>query len=105
RRAGGWVPFRVSWGARHGADPRRLLALVCRRGEVRGSDVGAIYVEPLFSIVHVESGTADGFARAAGRPDPRDPRVVIRREGEPPRRPGMHTPRDRDRKGRGRPRR
>jgi ATP-dependent RNA helicase DeaD len=83
RRGGGapgWVPFRVSWGARHGADPRRLLALVCRRGQVRGSDIGAIYVEPVFSIVHVESGVAESFAHAASRPDPRDPRVKIRRE-------------------------
>jgi ATP-dependent RNA helicase DeaD len=100
-RAGGWVPFRVSWGARHGADPRRLLALVCRRGGVRGSEIGAIYVEPLFSIVHVESGSADAFAQAASRPDPRDPRVTIRREGPPPRRPGMHAPRGRRKSGDG----
>jgi ATP-dependent RNA helicase DeaD len=104
-RAGGWVPFRVSWGARHGADPRRLLALVCRRGGVRGSEIGAIYVEPLFSIVHVESGSADAFARAASRPDPRDPRVVIRREGGPDRRPGSHAPRDRKPYRRGKPER
>jgi len=104
--SGGWVPFRVSWGARHGADPRRLLALVCRRGQVRGGDVGAIYVESLFSIVHVESGVADAFARAASRPDPRDPRVVIRREGGPEARPpGPRGPRDRKPQGRSRPRR
>lgn len=88
-RPAGWVPFRVSWGARHGADPRRLLALVCRRGQVSGRDVGAIYVEPFFSIVHVESGVAGAFARAASRPDPRDPRVTIRRE----RGPGAAAPR------------
>jgi ATP-dependent RNA helicase DeaD len=104
--SGGWVPFRVSWGARHGADPRRLLALVCRRGQVRGGDVGAIYVESLFSIVHVESGVADAFARAASRPDPRDPRVVIRREGGPEARlSGPRGPRDRKPHGRSRPRR
>ena len=84
-RGGGWVPFRVSWGGRHGADPRRLLALACRRGQVRGSDIGAIYVEPVFSIVHVESGVAESFARAASRPDPRDPRVKIRRDAPPAR--------------------
>jgi ATP-dependent RNA helicase DeaD len=87
-RGGGWVPFRVSWGARHGADPRRLLALVCRRGQVKGSDIGAIYVEPVFSIVHVESGVAEAFSRAASRPDPRDPRVKIRREEPRGRKPG-----------------
>jgi ATP-dependent RNA helicase DeaD len=80
-RTGGFVPFRVSWGARHGADPRRLLALVCRRGGVRGHEVGAIDVGPVFSIVQVASGAAEAFARAAREPDPRDPRVLIRREG------------------------
>jgi ATP-dependent RNA helicase DeaD len=99
-RAGGWVPFRVSWGGRHGADPRRLLALVCRRGGVRGQDIGAIYVEPQFSIVHVESGSADAFARAASRPDPRDPRVVIRREGPPPKRGRVSKPDPGHRRGR-----
>ncbi len=29
---GGWVPFRFTWGKEHGADPRRLLAMACRRG-------------------------------------------------------------------------
>src|SRR5262249_7322768 len=32
-----FVPFRINWGERQGADPRRLLALVCRRGGIRGS--------------------------------------------------------------------
>jgi ATP-dependent RNA helicase DeaD len=81
-RPGGFVPFRVSWGARHGADPRRLLALVCRRGGVGGHEIGAIDVGPVFSTVHVASGAAEAFARAAREPDPRDPRVLIRREGE-----------------------
>jgi ATP-dependent RNA helicase DeaD len=76
-----WVPFQVSFGARHGADPRRLLALVCRRGGVRGSDVGAIDVGASSSTVHVAAAVAEAFARAASRPDPRDPRVRIRREG------------------------
>jgi ATP-dependent RNA helicase DeaD len=76
-----WVSFRVSWGGQHGADARRLLAMVCRRGEIRGSDVGAIRVERTFSIVDVAQDVAAGFEQAAAEPDPREPRVVIRRDG------------------------
>src|SRR5580704_4873046 len=45
----GWVTFRVTWGGLHGADARRLLAMACRRGKIRGTDVGAIRVEPGYS--------------------------------------------------------
>jgi ATP-dependent RNA helicase DeaD len=77
RPSGGFVPFRVSWGSKHGADPRKLLAVVCRRGGVRGSDVGAIRVEQSFSLVDIASGAAEAFAQSASEPDPRNPRVAI----------------------------
>ena len=54
---------------------------MCRRGGIRGHEVGAIDVGPVFSVVHVASAVAEAFARAAREPDPRDPRVLIRREG------------------------
>ena len=80
--AGDWVSFRVSWGQIHGADARRLLAMVCRRGGVRGTDVGAIRVARTFSTVNVASSAAEAFERAAREPDPRDPRVKIRPSSE-----------------------
>jgi ATP-dependent RNA helicase DeaD len=73
-----WVPFRVSWGREKLADPRRLLAMVCRRGQIRGSDVGSIRVDQAHSIVHVSSDVAEAFARATAAPDPREPGVLIR---------------------------
>lgn len=73
----GFVPFRVTWGSRHGADPRRVLAMVCRRGGVRGQDVGAIRVGDAYSTFEVASALADGFAESARQPDARDPRVSI----------------------------
>lgn len=82
-RRGGYSTFRVSWGAQHGADPRRLLALVCRRGDVRGNAIGAIRIERTFALVDVSDAVAEGFERAAAEPDPRDPRVVIRRDAHP----------------------
>jgi ATP-dependent RNA helicase DeaD len=79
-----WVTFRVTWGGQHGADPRRLLAVACRRGGIKGSDVGAIRVEADHSLIDVARDVAEGFETAAVRPDPRDPRVRIMRASETP---------------------
>ncbi len=87
-----WVPFHVSWGESQGADARRLLAVMCRRGEIRGTDVGSIRVSDSYSVVDIASHVADAFARAAGAPDPREPAVVIRREGERARAPMTAPP-------------
>jgi ATP-dependent RNA helicase DeaD len=75
-----WVPFRVSWGQREGADARRLLAMACRRGQIRGADVGSIRVGPSHSVIEVASHVAEAFAVAAGHPDARDPSMTIRPE-------------------------
>ncbi len=81
-------PFRISWGTMQGADARRLLAVVCRRGNIRGGDVGAIRLAPTFSVVEVKGDVAESFERSAREPDPRAPRVQIRpwveEGGEPP---------------------
>jgi ATP-dependent RNA helicase DeaD len=73
-----WARFQVSWGRNHGADPRRLLAIVCRRGDISSSDVGAITIGGHSSMVEVNSELAGAFVRSAGRPDPRDPRIKFR---------------------------
>jgi ATP-dependent RNA helicase DeaD len=80
RRGGTYVPFRVSWGSEHGADARRLLAMVCRRGAVGSSDVGAIRIARGFSTVEIATDVAERFAEASREPDPRDPRVSIKRD-------------------------
>ena len=78
REGGGeWVPFRVTWGEQHGADARRLVAMLCRRGNIRGSDIGAIRVSRTSSTVEVAASVAGDFEQAAREPDPRDPRVEI----------------------------
>jgi ATP-dependent RNA helicase DeaD len=82
--AADWVAFRVTWGERHGADKRRVLALACRRGNIRGTDVGAIRVDATYSTIEIARAVADGFEREAGKPDPRDPRVRITRADRPP---------------------
>ena len=75
-----WVAFRVSSGQQHGADPRRLLAIACRRGDIAGTDVGAIRVERSFSIVNVASEVAAAFEQNTLERDARDPSVMFRRD-------------------------
>jgi len=77
-----FVPFRVSWGRQRGADARRLLALVCRRAGIRGTDVGAIRIDQHSATVGVDSAVADAFERAVSRPDPREPHIRFEREAE-----------------------
>ncbi len=80
-----WVQFRVTWGGLHGADVRRLLPILCRRGEIDGGDVGAIKVDRTFSVVQIARDVADSFAKAAAKPDPRDPRIqIVLQDGPPP---------------------
>lgn len=73
----GWVSFRVTCGRAHGADPRRLVAMLCRRGRINGSDIGAIRVSSTYSDVEVSEDVARSFAEAARLADPRNPRVNV----------------------------
>ena len=73
----GFVPFRVTWGERHGADPRRVLALVCRRGGIQGNQVGAIRIGEVESTFEVAAPVAAEFADLVRKPDTRDPRIRI----------------------------
>src|SRR5262249_14423103 len=77
--SGAFVPFRVSWGFTHGADARRLVAMMCRRGKIDGKDIGAIRVGRTSSVVEVSERVAPAFEEATRKPDPRDPRVHVRR--------------------------
>jgi len=101
RDSGDWVPFRITWGGEHGADARKLLAMACRWGEIRGSDVGAIEIERDYSRLSVKASVAARFAEATNKPDSRNPRVSIQPDrsnlGFAPR--TMPPPRD-DLKGR-----
>jgi hypothetical protein len=50
--------------------------MVCRRGGIRGSDVGAIRVARTFSTIAVSGTVASAFEKATREPDPRDPKVL-----------------------------
>jgi ATP-dependent RNA helicase DeaD len=87
-----WGMFRITWGQLQGADARRVLAVVCRRGGIRGADVGAIRIGPTASIIEVKGAVAAEFASRALEPDPQEPRIRIHplseQEGAPQKRWG-----------------
>jgi hypothetical protein len=77
---GDFERFFINWGDNQGANPSRLLAAICRRGEVDGAAIGSIAVHPNASTFDVRSDVAERFERLAGRRDPRDPKTRIRRD-------------------------
>jgi len=77
RRGGDFVRFRVNWGFRGGANPRRLLATLCRRGGVTNREIGSIDIGPAESSFEVAAWAAEGFAARAAGDDPRDPGLWI----------------------------
>ncbi|MEM7436805.1 MAG: DEAD/DEAH box helicase [Myxococcota bacterium] len=79
RANGDFVTYQVSWGAQRGADTRRLLAMVCRRGDIASNLVGAIRVAPKSSTVDIAASAAKRFERSVARPDKRNPHARFRR--------------------------
>ncbi len=60
------VWFRVSQGRTDGAEPRTLLPMLCRVGDMTRDDIGAIRVQPRHSYVEVLATRADALAKSAG---------------------------------------
>ena len=59
------VRFFINTGRNQGANPRRLLAAICRRGDVQGSDIGSIAIHPNASTFDVRKDVAEQFEKLA----------------------------------------
>ncbi|HEX9052155.1 MAG TPA: DbpA RNA binding domain-containing protein, partial [Anaeromyxobacter sp.] len=80
------VWFRLLVGRERQADPRWILPLLCRRGEITRDAIGKIQVLPRETRFEVAREVAARFEKAARRPDPRMPEARIERlAGGPPR--------------------
>jgi ATP-dependent RNA helicase DeaD len=77
RREVAFTRFSINWGRETGASPERLLAHVCRRGDVDSRAIGGIDIGPEAATFEVASELAAGFAQRVRRPDRRDPGVHI----------------------------
>ncbi len=94
-RGGVW--FRVNVGREHNADPRWILPMLCRRGEVVTDDIGRIDIGTRETRFEIAPGAARHFEQAACRRDPKEPHVRIERAPPagrqgPRRRPGPGRP-------------
>ena len=60
------VWFSVSTGRNEGAEPRTLLPMLCRLGDLTKDDVGAIRIQPSHSFVEILASSAPRFVKALG---------------------------------------
>ncbi len=60
------VWFSVSTGRNDGAEPRTLLPMLCRLGDLTKDDIGAIRVQPTHSFVEILASAAPRFVTALG---------------------------------------
>jgi ATP-dependent RNA helicase DeaD len=79
RRDENVVRYQINWGLEASANPKRILAHVCRRTGIEGRAVGAIRIQPRSSTFEIEAGLAEDFDQRIVAPDERDPRIKIRR--------------------------
>jgi ATP-dependent RNA helicase DeaD len=71
------VWFRVNVGHKQRADPKWLVPMLCRRGEIDKADIGAFRIFAEETRVLVSQAVAERFLDHASRPDRQDPRVRI----------------------------
>lgn len=80
------VWFRLSTGRKDGADPRKLLPMLCRRGQITRDEVGAIRIFDRETKVEIDADVAERFAELTRVPD-RDRIMIEQVTGEAERRP------------------
>jgi ATP-dependent RNA helicase DeaD len=71
--------FEMNIGHRAGATPQRVLAILCRRGNVSSREIGSIDIDDHTTSFEVAREASSHFQYNATQPDERDPRLVIRR--------------------------
>ena len=71
----GGVWFRLNVGRRNNADPKWLLPLICRRGNVTRKEIGVIRIFDEETAFEVSPAAAERFSKVARKPDGDD--VVI----------------------------
>lgn len=80
------VWFRLGIGRKDGADPRKLLPMICRRGQITRDEVGAIRIFDRETKVEIDADVAERFAELTRVPD-RDRITIEPVTGEAERRP------------------
>lgn len=99
------VWFAISGGQKEGAEPRRLLPMLCKAGNLTKDDIGAIRVQTTQSFVEIRQNSVEGFLKALGGKAEIEPGAIVTKLDKAPdlgqssRPPRPAAPdRDRDRK-------
>jgi ATP-dependent RNA helicase DeaD len=79
--SGEYVWFKVNVGRSQQADPKWLIPLLCRRGNVRGGDIGQIDISTRHTEFQIKKRLADEFERSSQMPDTKDPKIHFNRIG------------------------
>jgi ATP-dependent RNA helicase DeaD len=77
RREGVW--FTVNVGRSKNADPKWLIPLLCRRGDITKRSIGKIDIRTRETRVEIAPDDAERFSEAIRRPDAKDPKIHIER--------------------------
>ncbi len=75
RGAGGSAWFRISVGRRKNADPKWLIPLICRLGDVTKAEIGSIRIFDTDTRFEIAAAVAGQFARKVQEAGPYDPRI------------------------------
>jgi len=75
----GYTWFTINVGRSKNADPKWLIPLLCRRGNITKRAIGKIKILARDTRVEIANDAAEGFAQALLRPDDKDRNVHIER--------------------------
>ncbi|MGH1466196.1 MAG: DEAD/DEAH box helicase [Cognatishimia sp.] len=78
------VWFSLDCGRDDGADPRRLLPMLCRAGDISRDDIGAIRIQQGESFAEVRVDSVDGFLAKLGASMQLDDGTVLTQLDTPP---------------------
>ena len=81
---GGFVQFRISVGRANRADPKWILPLLCRVGNVTKSDIGAIRIFDTDTRFEISREVSDAFAAATANLPEHEPRITQAGDGPMP---------------------
>ncbi len=79
RNGGGYTWFTINVGRSKNADPKWLIPMLCRRGNITKRAIGKIQILARDTRVEIANDAAESFAAALRRPDSKDRHVHIER--------------------------
>ncbi|MDC6451855.1 DEAD/DEAH box helicase [Alphaproteobacteria bacterium] len=98
------VWFELSVGRDDTAEPRWLVAMLCKAGNLSKRDIGSIKIQPKVTNIEISEETSSALKQLASNRKPIERHIMIRLLDKPPERANSDRGRpDRNRSGRGKP--